>query len=85
MTSVERILQYSKLEQESPDHTDIKPPIDWPSKGNISLHDVSVVYRHHMKMALGPINLNIKAGEKVKFITHYMELSDQKQSFKSLS
>lgn len=65
MTSVERIHQYSKLEQEESDHGKLKPPPEWPKEGNISLQDVSLKYKGQTKPALGPINVDIKAQEKV--------------------
>ena len=66
MTSVERILQYSHLDQEAPEHTDIKPPGDWPKDGNISLDKVSLPYPQGKQPALGPISLGINASQKVQ-------------------
>ena len=68
MTSVERIMQYSDLEQEAPEHTDLKPPPNWPSRGAIQLRGMSLKYRHQEKPALGPISANILPAEKVMFI-----------------
>lgn len=72
MTSVERIYQYSKLEQEAPNHTTFRAPCDWPREGQISFSDVTLYYKDQTSPALGPINMNIHAGEKVidLFITN---------------
>ena len=66
MTSVERIQQFATLEQEAPEHTDVKPPPGWPGKGAIQLTDMSLTYRGLMEPALGPITVSITPGEKVK-------------------
>ncbi|CAG2114002.1 unnamed protein product, partial [Medioppia subpectinata] len=46
MTSVERIIEYSKLPQEAAltAHDSHKPPPDWPQKGQIELKDMSLCY-----------------------------------------
>ena len=65
MTSVERIYQYSTLEQESASYTDNRPPKHWPSCGNIQFHDMSLTYKDLDTPGIGPINLSIQAGQKV--------------------
>ena len=65
MTSVERIDQYATLEQEAAAYTDVRPPKDWPSYGNIQFCDMSLTYKDGHTPALGPINFSIQAGQKV--------------------
>ena len=65
MTSVERIMQFSDLEQEAPEHTGLKPPPNWPSRGAIQLRNLCLKYRDQEKPALGPISANILPAEKV--------------------
>ncbi|CAG2176939.1 unnamed protein product, partial [Oppiella nova] len=54
MTSVERIIEYSKLPQEAPLDSDDRhrPPPDWPSKGQIELRNMSLVYEGSTKPVL---------------------------------
>ena len=70
MTSVERIHQYSMLEQEAAAYTEVRPPKHWPSHGNIQLCDVSLTYKDLDTPALGPINLTIQSGQKVGMHDH---------------
>ena len=65
MTSVERIHQYSKLEQEAADYTELQPPKDWPEEGNIELKNVALKYSGFDNLALGPLSFKIAGGEKV--------------------
>lgn len=44
MTSVERVLQYTKLPKEGPFTTEKPPPPTWPSKGALVFRDVSMKY-----------------------------------------
>ncbi|CAG2102867.1 unnamed protein product [Medioppia subpectinata] len=67
MTSVERIIEYSKLPQEAAltAHDSHKPPPDWPQRGQIELKDVSLYYSGSDKPVLKSLNCVINASEKV--------------------
>ncbi|CAG2110355.1 unnamed protein product, partial [Medioppia subpectinata] len=67
MTSVERIIEYSKLPQEAAltAHDSRKPPPDWPQKGEIELKDMSLCYEGSDKPVLKNLNCVIKSGEKI--------------------
>lgn len=65
MTSVERILQYTKLETEGPFETLKKPPTGWPNKGEIQFEDTSLRYAIESPPVLKNINFVIKPGHKV--------------------
>ncbi len=67
MTSVERILQYTKLEQEAPDHTSLKPPQDWPSGGQVNINHLCISYSTD-HMVLNDINVQFNSREKVPTI-----------------
>lgn len=69
MTSVERVLQYTKLEKEGPFESlpANRPERDWPSKGNIQFDKVYLRYVPTEPPVLKNLNILIKAGEKVAF------------------
>ena len=68
MTSVERILQYTQLEQEAPEHTSICLPPGWPTSGRLTMGHVTMAYDKDSRPALNNIFLDIKAEEKVYHI-----------------
>ena len=70
MVSVERILDYTRLEQEAAAHTTETGPSDWPDKGDIYFGDVSLYYRDTSRPALSNVCLAISSKEKV--ILYYL-------------
>ncbi|CAG2110835.1 unnamed protein product, partial [Medioppia subpectinata] len=70
MTSVERIIEYSRLPQEAAltAHDSHKPPPDWPQKGQIELKDMSLCYEGSDKPVLKNLNCVVKSGEKVGIV-----------------
>ncbi|KAL0084399.1 hypothetical protein J3Q64DRAFT_1862487 [Phycomyces blakesleeanus] len=44
MNSVERIIEFIEIDQEAPAITDIRPPIEWPSKGEIQVDNLEIRY-----------------------------------------
>ena len=65
MTSVERVVSYTKLDSEPGYKVERLPPEHWPSEGNISLQDVSLTYYAGGPQVLKKVNLNIKGGAKI--------------------
>lgn len=65
MTSVERIAEYGQLEQEADAINDNRPPDNWPKRGNIDFHQVSLFYYEGAPVALDNLNFCIKDKEKV--------------------
>ena len=65
MTSVERILQYTKLPTEGEWHSDNPPPQDWPVEGRVSLRNVSLSYDKNEPPVLKNLNVTIEPGWKV--------------------
>ena len=65
MTSVERVITYTKLECESGYIIERRPPEKWPSEGNIILKDVSLAYYPGGPQVLNNIKLNIERGAKI--------------------
>ena len=70
MVSIERINEYSHLEQEgvleSACHHQIEP--GWPSSGSIEFIDYSTSYGQGFKPVLKNINLKIRSGEKLGIV-----------------
>ena len=66
MTSVERILQYSKLDQEAPaNREDVEIPPGWPNEGAITFDNTSLSYSEDSDLALKDVSVSIKSCQKV--------------------
>uniref|UniRef100_A0A6P7GCI4 Probable multidrug resistance-associated protein lethal(2)03659 n=1 Tax=Diabrotica virgifera virgifera TaxID=50390 RepID=A0A6P7GCI4_DIAVI len=70
MISVERILQYTKLEKDGVFESlpAKKPPRDWPNKGKIIFKNTFLRYALNMTPSLKDLSVDIKSGEKVGVI-----------------
>lgn len=69
MTSVERIIEYSKLPSEPALDSDEKnaPPIDWPSQGNIEFKALSLSYVENGNRVLSNLTFRIDAKVSMPF------------------
>lgn len=70
IVSVERIQEYSEVEQESnwrEPATD-PDPLTWPKDGNVELSSVCLRYRPNLPLVLKNINLKINAKERVGLV-----------------
>ena len=65
MTSVERVMTYTKLDSEPGYHVSQLPLEHWPREGNITFRNVSMTYYPGGPQVLKKINLNIKEGAKI--------------------
>ena len=65
MTSVERVMKYTKLDHEPGYKVKKLPPEHWPSKGDITLQDLSMTYYPGGPQVLRNVNLHIKDGTNV--------------------
>ena len=70
MTSVERIIKYSKLPQEAEliSSSDDKPKDDWPQRGKIEIRNLTLFYDNTPKPVLKNLNCVIRAGEKIGIV-----------------
>lgn len=75
MVSVERVVQYTKLEKEHPLETiGQKPPRDWPSRGKIQFKNTYLSYALELSPVLKNVNIEIDSGEKVSIFLSYIPL-----------
>ena len=65
MTSVERVMTYTKLDSEPGYKVRRLTPEHWPHEGNITFQDVSLTYYPGGPQVLKKIDLNIKGGTKI--------------------
>lgn len=66
LVSVERVIQYMKVETEAPAVVlETLPPRSWPEKGAIDFKNVKLRYRPELDLVLKGINVSIKPKEKV--------------------
>jgi ATP-binding cassette subfamily C (CFTR/MRP) protein 4 len=68
MTSIERIMEYTNLKSEPLNEFKKKPPKEWPSKGQITFHNVSLSYDKHLPNVLKNVTANISASEKIGIV-----------------
>ncbi|XP_046746888.1 ATP-binding cassette sub-family C member 4-like [Diprion similis] len=68
MTSVERVLQYTRLPQEGPFTTEKPPPDTWPEKGALVFKDVSMKYAKNKPPVLKNLSVDIKPGWKIGIV-----------------
>ena len=68
MTSVERVMAYSELPPEPGYNRHVKPPEDWPSRGVVNLHNVSMTYMDDGPRVLKNVNLNVNSKENVGIV-----------------
>lgn len=70
MTSVERVLEYTSIEQEPPFESlpHLKPPKTWPEKGEITFVDLFLKYFPDDPPVLRGLNFTISSMEKVGIV-----------------
>lgn len=65
MTSVQRVMSYTKLDPEAGYNTETLPPVSWPSEGSLTVKDLSLVYFKGGPCVLREINVHVSSKEKV--------------------
>lgn len=70
LTSVERVLQYTQLENEGPFETpsDRKPKGTWPKAGKIEFRQMSLIYVQGEPPVLKELDFEILPGEKIGIV-----------------
>lgn len=67
MTSVERVLEYTKLESE-PEREQQPLPLNWPERGQIQFKDVNLKYSENDPYVLKNLNFVVHPKEKVGIV-----------------
>ncbi|KAJ3167480.1 hypothetical protein HK101_011774 [Irineochytrium annulatum] len=67
-TTLERLIEFHDLPSEAPEETDVKLPQGWPSKGAITLTNVSLRHRPTSPLVLKNLNLSIAPSEKIGIV-----------------
>ncbi|KAM8806261.1 ATP-binding cassette sub-family C member 2 [Eudromia elegans] len=65
IVAVERIHEYTTVQNEAPWVTEKRPPRGWPSRGEIQFTDYQVRYRPELELVLQGITCSIRSTEKV--------------------
>jgi ABC-type multidrug transport system fused ATPase/permease subunit len=69
MVSVERLVEYTRLDQEAPLYNSInKPPPNWPEKGEIVFKNYKMRYRTGLDLVLKGVDVKIAPREKVGIV-----------------
>ncbi|OAA51145.1 ABC multidrug transporter [Beauveria brongniartii RCEF 3172] len=66
MSSISSVMQYTELDIEDPTGNDVAA--DWPSAGQLDVHDLQVSYSASLPPALKSVSLHVKRGEKVGIV-----------------
>jgi ABC-type multidrug transport system fused ATPase/permease subunit len=68
MVSPERMLEYCDLPPEAAEHTDTKPPQDWPSNGHLQVENMSLKYTGTDTAVLKNMSIDIPGGTRVGIV-----------------
>lgn len=63
MISVERVIEYTQLEQEAPWELEFRPPPDWPNNGMIA-RGSELQVQSRWALVLKDLTTDIKPGER---------------------
>ncbi len=69
MNGLERTEEYCHLEQEEdPERCSVQPPPDWPSNGEISVHNLSVKFPTRAEPSLHKISFHVPSGKRLGIV-----------------
>ncbi|CAJ0944757.1 unnamed protein product, partial [Mesorhabditis belari] len=68
IVSVERIKEYTGMDEEMEWYSDCPPDVEWPSKGRITWGDYSTKYRENLPLVVKNLSATIAPGEKVAVV-----------------
>ncbi|KAH9018832.1 ATP-binding cassette transporter [Lactarius hengduanensis] len=63
--ALERVKEYSDLEIEPPEFVEPRPPVSWPSNGEVECDNLVIRYAPELPDVLHNLNFSVKPGEKV--------------------
>lgn len=62
---MERIKEYSEVDQEAPEIVEPRPPAHWPHAGEISIENLTIRYAPELPDVLHELNFVVPPGAKV--------------------
>ncbi|KAF9112250.1 Multidrug resistance-associated protein 1 [Mortierella sp. AM989] len=68
LVAVERVVEYTNMKTEAPDHTDVRLPPNWPAQGRILFKNYSTRYREGLDLVLKNISVDVLPGESVGIV-----------------
>lgn len=68
IVAVERVDEYTKLDNEAPAIMPRRPNLGWPDQGTVQFKNLGVRYREGLDLVLRGIDCEIGAGEKVGIV-----------------
>ncbi|TPX37747.1 hypothetical protein SmJEL517_g00607 [Synchytrium microbalum] len=68
MVSMERILEYTELPAEAPEITSLRPPSNWPDKGEVEVTNLSLTYPGTDTPVLNNITVRFEPGKKIGIV-----------------
>lgn len=68
MNAVERVEEYSRLEQEAPAIMAFRPPDNWPNEGRIDVKNLTLRYAPDLPDVLKDLTFSIGANEKIGIV-----------------
>ncbi|CEP08484.1 hypothetical protein [Parasitella parasitica] len=63
--AVERVVEFMEMDQEAPAITELRPPAEWPTKGQIDVKDLEIKYAADLDPVLKGISFSVKPQEKI--------------------
>ena len=68
MTSVERVITYTHIEQEPGYENEFQPPVNWPENGQVTVKNLGLVYYQGGPEILKDVSFTIDAHEKIGIV-----------------
>ncbi|GJJ68246.1 ATP-binding cassette, subfamily C (CFTR/MRP), member 1 [Entomortierella parvispora] len=68
LVSVERVIEYTDMKTEAPEHTAVYLPPNWPDQGRVRFLNYSTRYREGLDLVIKNITLDIAPSEKVGIV-----------------
>ncbi|KAI8640841.1 P-loop containing nucleoside triphosphate hydrolase protein [Parasitella parasitica] len=63
--AVERVVEFMEMDQEAPAITELRPPPEWPTKGQIDVRNLEIKYAADLDPVLKGISFSVKPQEKI--------------------
>ncbi|KAF9150200.1 Canalicular multispecific organic anion transporter 2 [Linnemannia schmuckeri] len=68
LVAVERVIEYTDMKTEAPEHTNVVLPPNWPNQGHIRFRNYSTRYREGLDLVIKNISLEILPAQKIGIV-----------------